>query len=252
MKSAVVFFLFALFTLHICNAQIVNVESLRRVSDSAKWSGSGSLDIGLIKNTNSIFRVTNRIRVQYNSHENVYLFINDINLQKIEDNSFVNRGISHLRYNRKLLERTKLEAFAQGQYDAVSGIKFRGLLGLGPRFKLSHNENFRYYIGTLLMYEYEEATDPTTPLLRDFRGSTYFSCSLYPLKHLSIVSTTYYQPLLKQFSDFRISNETSIAFRILENLAFKTSFIYNFDAVPIVNIPKVQYELTNGLIYSFD
>ena len=145
----------------------------------------------------------------------------------------------------------KLEVFIQSQYDAVSDIKFRGLLGLGPRFKLSQNEKCRYDIGTLLMFEHEEANDPSTQILRDFRGSTYFSCSLYPLENLSIVSTTYYQPLLKQFSDFRISNETSIAFRILDNLAFKTSFIYNFDANPILNIPKTQYELTNGIIYSF-
>jgi putative salt-induced outer membrane protein YdiY len=126
------------------------------------------------------------------------------------------------------------------------------LIGLGPRFKLSQNKNFRYYLGTLLMYEHEEVNDPLTKILRDFRGSTYFSCSLYTIENLSIVSTTYYQPLLKQFSDFRISNETSIAFRILNNLAFKTTFIYNFDAEPIVNIPRTQYELTNGLIYSFD
>lgn len=236
----------------ICNSQIVNVESLRRASDSSKWTGSTALDLGLIKNTNSIFRITNRIRVQYNTENNLFLFINDINLQKIETSSFVNRGIQHLRYNRKLKKRINLEAFAQSQYDAISDIKFRGLLGIGPRFKLSKNKKFRYYLGTLLMYEHEEASESAIDILKDVRGSTYFSCSLYPLENLSIVSTTYYQPLLKQFSDFRISNETSIAFRILENLAFKTTFIYNFDTNPIVNIPKTQYELTNGLIYSFD
>ena len=252
MKSFCIFLLLALTMFHTSYAQIINVESLRRVSDSSKWSGSGSLDIGLIKNTNSIFRVTNRIRLQYNSHNNVYLFINDLNIQQIESNSFVNRGTQHLRYNRKLGERIKFEAFAQSQYDAISEIKFRGLLGIGPRFKLSKNNKFRYYLGTLLMYEHEEAVENTIDILRDFRGSIYFSCSLLPLENLSIVSTTYYQPLLSQFSDFRISNETSIAFRIVKNLAFKTTFIYNFDTDPIVNIPKTQYELTNGLIYSFD
>ncbi|WP_296386696.1 DUF481 domain-containing protein [Winogradskyella sp.] len=252
MRSVFLFLLIVFTTFSICNAQIVNVESLRRVSDSAKWSGSASLDLGLIKNTNSIFRITNRIRLQYNTGNNLYLFINDINLQKIEDNSFVNRGIQHFRYNRKLNKRIKLEAFAQSQYDAVSAIKFRGLLGIGPRFKLSKNENFRYYLGTLLMYEHEEASESSVKILRDFRGSTYFSCSLYPLENVSIVSTTYYQPLLKKFSDFRISNETSLAFKIFKNLAFKSSFTYNFDANPIANIPKTQYELTNGIVYSFD
>ena len=167
MKPIIILLIFASSALHICNAQIVNVESLRRISDSSKWSVSGSLDVGLIKNTSSIFRVNNRIRLQHNSKNNVYLFINDLNLQQIEDNSFVNRGTQHLRYNRKLGERIKFEAFAQSQYDAVSNIKFRGLLGIGPRFKLSKNKNFRYYLRTLIMYKIEEVLDSSIKILRD-------------------------------------------------------------------------------------
>ena len=252
MNKIIFFFLFTTFGLHYAYSQIVNVESLRRISDTSKWSGSTSLDIGLIKNTKSIFRITNKIRIQYNTEKNLYLFINDVKLEKIEANSFINKGIQHLRYNRKLSERLKLEIFTQSQYDAISDIKFRGLLGIGPRFKLSKNNNFRYYLGVLFMYEHEEASNNSTKILNDFRGSTYFSCSLYPTNNLSIVSTTYYQPLLKQFSDFRISNETSLAFMVLKNLAFKTTFTYNFDANPIIGIPKTQYELTNGIVYSFD
>ncbi len=102
------------------------------------------------------------------------------------------------------------------------------------------------------MYEYEEASDNSIAILRDFRGSMYLSFSLYPLENLSIVSTTYYQPLIKQLSDFRVSNETSLALKIFDNLAFKTSFTFNFDTEPIVGIPETQYELTNGIIYTFD
>lgn len=56
-------------------AQIVNVESLRRVSDTSKWSGSASLDIGLIKNTKSIFKISNKIRLQYKTEKNLYLLL---------------------------------------------------------------------------------------------------------------------------------------------------------------------------------
>ena len=252
MIRKILFLFFVTFLVKSAEAQIVNVESLRRVSDTSKWSGSASLDVGLIKNTNSIFRITNRMRLQYNTDKNLYLFINDINLQQIEDNSFVNKGIQHLRYNRKITESIKLEGFAQSQYDAVSDIRFRGLLGVGPRFKLSKNKDFRFYLGTLLMYEYEEASNNSIAILRDFRGSMYLSFSLYPLENLSIVSTTYYQPLIKQLSDFRVSNETSLALKIFDNLAFKTSFTFNFDTEPIVGIPETQYELTNGIIYTFD
>lgn len=252
MKRFIFLFLFTSFGLTCSYGQIVNVESLRRVSDSSKWSGAVGLDIGLIKNTKSIFKVTNKIRLQYNTGKNLYLFINDLKLEQIESSSFVNKGIQHFRYNRKLKERLKLEAFAQSQYDAISDIKFRGLLGVGPRFKLSDSDKFRYYLGTLIMFEHEEASGEAIEILRDFRGSAYFSCSLYPFENISLISTTYYQPLLKQFSDFRISNETSIGIKVLENLQFKTTFTYNFDASPIIGIPKTQYELTNGIVYTFD
>ncbi|WP_179005307.1 DUF481 domain-containing protein [Winogradskyella forsetii] len=252
MKSFILLIIFLITSFKSINAQIVNVESLRRISDTSKWSGAANLDISLIKNTQSIFKITNKIRLQYNTEKNLYLFINDLKLEQIEDNSFVNKGIQHLRYNRKIIERLKLEVFAQSQYDAISDIKFRGLLGIGPRFKLSKSQDYRFYLGTLLMYEHEESSDSNTKILRDVRGSAYFSCSLYPLEHISLVSTTYYQPLLKQFSDFRISNETSLGIKVLKNLLFKTTFTYNFDANPIIGIPKTQYELTNGIVYTFD
>ncbi|MBU2930172.1 DUF481 domain-containing protein [Winogradskyella psychrotolerans] len=192
------------------------------------------------------------MRLQYNTDKNLYLFINDLKLEQIEDNSFVNKGIQHIRYNRKFTERLKLEMFAQSQYDEISEIKFRRLLGIGPRFKLSKSNNYRFYLGTLLMFEHEEASSQNVEILRDFRGSIYLSCSLYPLENISIVSTTYYQPLLEQFSDFRIANQTSLGIKVLKNLLFKTVFIYNFDSDPILGIPKTQYELTNGIVYTFD
>ncbi len=252
MKHSIIILFLSLIGFNKIHSQIVNVESLRRVSDTSKWSGSASLDIGLIKNTQSIFKITNNLRLQYNTDKNLYLFINDLKLEQIEDNSFVNKGIQHIRYNRKITERLKLEIFAQSQYDAISDIKFRGLVGTGPRFKLSKNDNYRFYLGTLLMFEHEESSVQNIEILRDFRGSVYFSCSLYPLENISLVSTTYYQPLLKQFSDFRISNQTSIGIKVLKNLLFKTSFTYNFDTDPIIGIPKTQYELTNGIVYTFD
>ncbi len=141
-----------------CLSQVINVESLRKPTDSTRWSGSASLDVSLIKNTNDIFRIANKAHVQYSHNAHLWLFVNDLNFQKIEGNSLVNRGTQHLRYNRKILKRLKWEAFAQAQYDAVSQIDFRGLLGTGPRLKLSENDNYRFYLGTLIMYEYEEAS----------------------------------------------------------------------------------------------
>ena len=237
-------------------SQVINVETLRKPSDSAKWTGSVSLDVSLIKNKNTIFRIANKAHLQYNDKTNLWLFVNDLKFEKIEDNSLVNRGTQHLRYNRKITERVKWEAFAQAQYDAISQIDFRGLIGTGPRLKLTKSDNYRFYLGTLIMYEYEKASNADDVIINrtqnDVRGSAYLSFSLYPTKTISIISTSYYQPKLDVFSDYRFSSNTSLLFEIFENLAFKTNFNYFYDAVPVSSsIPKTQFELTNGLVYSF-
>lgn len=234
------------------HSQVINVETLRKVTDSAKWTGSVSLDVGIIKNKNSIFKIANKAHIQYNNKKELWLFVNDLKFEKLEGESFVNKGTQHFRYNRKLSEKIKMEAFLQAQYDAISEIDFRGLAGMGPRFKLYAKENYRFYLGTLVMYEYEKASNVVENRVQeDIRGSAYFSCSLYPTDYLSIISTSYYQPKLKAFKDYRLSTETSVLFKIIETLAFKTTFTYNFDAFPVPTIPKTQYELTNGLLYTF-
>ncbi|MEM5565273.1 DUF481 domain-containing protein [Psychroserpens sp. AS72] len=247
-------FLYLIFLLSATGfSQVVNVETLRKTSDSAKWTGSVSLDVSLIKNKNDIFRIANKAHVQYNDQINLWLFVNDLNFQKIEDNDLINRGTQHLRYNRKISKRVKWEAFVQAQYDAISQIDFRGLVGTGPRFKLSKSDDYRFYLGTLIMYEYEKAADViSNSTQNDVRGSAYLSFSLYPTETISIISTSYYQPKLDAFSDYRFSSNTALLFEIYKNLAFKTNFNFFYDAVPVSSsIPNTQFELTNGLVYSF-
>ncbi|MBO3098460.1 DUF481 domain-containing protein [Gelidibacter pelagius] len=233
-------------------AQVINVETLRKKTDSAKWTGSVSLDASLIKNKNNIFKIATKADLQYNNKKELWLFINDLKFEKAAGESFVNKGTQHLRYNYTITEKIKMEGFAQAQYDAISEIDFRGLIGAGPRFKLSTNDDYRFYLGTLIMYEYEKASEiATNRINKDIRGSAYLSFSLYPTETLGIISTSYFQPRVDKLKDYRLSSTTSVLFKIWEDLAFKTTFIYNFDAYPVVTIPKSQYELTNGLLYTF-
>ena len=243
-----------LFLLLLTNSysQVINVETLRKQTDSAKWTGSVSLDASIIKNKNNIFKIATKADIQYNNKKELWLFVNDLKFEKAAGESFVNKGTQHLRYNYKITETIKMEGFAQAQYDAISEIDFRGLIGLGPRFKLTSHQDYRFYLGTLIMYEYEKASAiEDLRIHNDFRASTYLSFSLYPTEYIGIISTSYYQPRLDALKDFRLSSTTSILFKILENLAFKTTFIYNFDAYPVVTIPNSQYELTNGLLFTF-
>ena len=102
------------------------------------------------------------------------------------------------------------------------------------------------------MYENEKTTESPSITHQDWRNSTYLSFSFYFTDNISFISTTYYQPMLREFSDYRIAHQSALAFKILKNLSFKTAFNFTYDANPVVGIPQKEYELTNGLVYSFN
>lgn len=233
-------------------SQILNAESLRKVTDTSGFSGAASLDFSIKRDVNAYFGLSSSTQVQYKMNNHLVLLKNDIELKNIEGNKFENAGISHLRYNYKFHPRIAWEVFTQAQYNKVSKIDFRGLLGTGPRFKLTTSEKYKFYLGSQIMYEYEELNDGSTPIHRDFRSTSYLSFSLYPTKTLSIVSTTYFQPRLKEFGDYRFSNQSSLLIDLFKNFAFKTTYTFIYDKTPAVGIPNSQYNLSSGIVYSFD
>ncbi len=246
------FFLLVFLAGFTAQSQIINTESLRMVTDTSGWSGSISLHIGFVKNVSELFKVSNKIHVQYKTGKQLILFMNDIGFERADGANFINKGVQHLRYNYKIRPRITWEAFLQNQYNAISKIDYRRLAGTGLRFKLSTHEKYKAYLASLLMYENEKTTETPAIISRDWRNSSYFSFSFYFNKNVSLISTTYYQPKLRQFSDYRVAHQSALSFTIFKNLAFSTAFNFTYDAFPVAGIPKKQYELINGLVYSFD
>ena len=245
-------FLIFLFVSTIATSQILNAESLRKVTDTSGFSGASSFNFALKRNVNDFFTLGSDIHLQYKNKKHLAIFKNDVNFQKIEGEKFENSFISHLRYNYRFHSQVAWEAFSQGQYNKINLINFRALVGTGPRFKVTKSESYKMYIGPLVMFEYEEVDDGITPLQRNVRGSTYFSCSLYPTDHISFVSTTYYQPLFSKISDYRISSQSSLIIGLFTNFAIQLRYTFTYDAFPAVGIPNSQYDFTTGIAYTFD
>lgn len=234
------------------HAQILNAESLRKVTDTSGYSGSAGINFALKRNTNDFLTISSNIHLQYKMGNHLVLFKNDVEFQKIEGEKLENNGISHLRYNYRFHPYIGWEVFVQAQYNKVSLIDFRALAGTGPRFKIGNSEKYKFYLGTLVMYEHEELADGITHIQRDFRGSAYFSFSLYPTETLSFISTTYYQPKISQFGDYRISSQSSLIISVFKNFAFSTNYMFLYDEFPAIGIPNSQYNFTTGVTYYFD
>ena len=233
-------------------SQFVNPESVRSRKDTVGFAGTIGLDIGYTKNTSSIFALGNSIYIQYIHKKHLIFFINNINIKKVNSESIINRGTQHLRYNYKFNNRITGEAFIQSHYNKISKIDKRQLIGAGPRFTLFKENKFELYLGTLVMYEYEKIKEDQFIYNRDFRFSGYASVRWFPAKNTTITSTTFYQPKLSQWSDYRIFSHNSVMFKVIKGLSIGITYIATYDTHPANEIPKYQFKLLNGLIYTFD
>lgn len=239
-----------LLTLH-APAQIVNIESARMQSDTTGWLGGASLSATLADNGSRIFILNADAHVQYKTPKNLWLLLASSNLLKVADQRFLNNAFAHLRYNRKLNNWLRWEAFIQEQNNSVTQIDSRFLLGTGPRFKIASTPIIRFYAATLVMYENErEATTPTVTH-NDIRGSNYISFTITPTPTVEIITTTFYQPLLRQWSDYRLMNQTGIAVKASKHFALSIKGAFLHDSHPAGTAPKTTYTLSSGFDFSF-
>jgi hypothetical protein len=233
------------------DAQIVNVERQRiSSSDTTGWFGDAGVNFTTSKSTKSYLNFGVNTGIQFKSRKSLILVLTDFSLVNAGSEKFVNNGFAHLRLNTKLNPVIRWEAFTQIQYNSLTKVDVRYIAGTGPRFKLTPYENAKFYWGIAYMFEYEEVVDPKVTS-RDHRLSSYLSFTLSPQENVTFASTTYVQPLLKSFSDYRLYNENLLVLAITGNLSLSIKFQVSYDALPPAGVPNVIYTSTNGLTYEF-
>jgi hypothetical protein len=231
-------------------SQIVNIERARMVSDSTGWLGNAGIAVSVNKNKESVFSTDLDVQIQYKSKKSLYLALFNYGFLKGGGKKLIDYTFLHFRYNYKISKLLRWEAFVQIQNNVVSRIKSRYLLGSGPRFKLLSNKTFHLYAASLLMYEQEQEL-VVTKLHQDLRSSNYISFSIFPHPSMEITSTSFFQPLIKKFSDYRILNQVSIKVKSGKHVGIKINWSYLNDKFPAAGIPSVNYTLTTGFDYDF-
>ncbi|MBW6492218.1 MAG: DUF481 domain-containing protein [Lentimicrobium sp.] len=232
------------------DAQVLNIERERIKTDTTGWSGTGKVSFNFISNTKKFTEAGLNFHVQYKTNRSLYLALSDYEIIRSDESDFSNKGIQHFRYNYKLTPILTLEAFTQAQFNKVLNLNFRGLAGAGIRTKLLGNENFRIYSGLAYMFEYEEPRE-IEPVEYNNRFSTYLSATLRFNDILSLVNTAYYQPRIDYFSDYRLSNNLDLIFRVSKRLSYVLKFEYIIDNRPLLSMPRDIYSLKNSLVIDF-
>lgn len=166
---------------------------------------------------------------------------------KSGNNDVLNNGFQHFRYNYELTKVVTVEAFVQYQFNQIREIDRRILVGAGPRFTLIDADSIKVSIGVQMMREWEK----TDSYHYNFRSSNYLSINWQINKHLRFISTTYYQPLVKDFDNYRISHESGLLVPISKKFNIELSYELLYDTDAPEGVSKTMYSLFTGLVYTF-
>ncbi len=230
--------------------QIVNVEKKRNISGKA-FQATFDFSTDIKDLGNKILKLDNDIDLQYKKSASTYIFINSMSYMLVDNQSIINKGYQHLRYNYTVKDSSFLtfEIFGQHQYTEHKLLAKRMLAGGGTRIRIINSKKKLLYFAPLIMYEYEKLTDSLKSQVELMRLDAYLSTNYEINKYLSFNNVTYFQPAFKNFSDYRISSETSLRIKISNHFSFDTSFSVDFDSMPPPEVQNMFYIYANKLTF---
>lgn len=220
-------------------------------SDTVGWKGGMGAAVSLTQNTDKIFQLNLEAQLQYKTSRDrgIWFILGNLGLLKIGSDRFVSDDLLHVRYNKKINDWLRWEVFGQYQNNIITQIDSRTLFGTGPRFKLVSTDKFRLYAASLFMYEREKERTTPTVSHSDVRNSSYLSFTWLPRDNIELISTSYFQPLLKKLSDYRILNQIAFRVKATEHLGLEVKWNYLHDRFPAGNAPRTTYMFATGLRY---
>lgn len=237
------------------SAQVVNIESLRIQSDTIRIAGHFNVSYAFQKNDNKtlhVFKSNLVYQFKTKSFKDIFFVLGNYEFTEANASKLSNAGFIHLRYNRKLNKTLRWEIYHQDQTNRLLALYFRSLTGTGMRLKLAGKKYFKSYLGIAAFYEYEESQEAKVVYKNDFRSSNYWVLSFeLPGNKGEITSTTYYQPMLNNWSDFRLTNQTQLVLSFNKNWSYTCHLNYFFDKVPPTGIRKEAISFDNGIRVNF-
>lgn len=235
------------------SSQIINVENSRMHSDTTGWMGGAGAAFNLTKNVKQVTGIDLTSHLQYKTKDDkgLWLLLGNYNFLKAGIEKLASQGFGHIRYNRKLNAWLRWEIFGQFQNNIVTQIDSRFLVGTGLRIKIVKTKKLRLYSASLLMFENEK--EKTTPVLKhnDLRNSSYITFTYLPLENIELVCTSFFQPLLKKFADYRILNQSALKVKATSRFSLSLKWNYLFDTFPAGDAPKTTYTFATGIDYDF-
>lgn len=206
----------------------IDVEAVRRQATDGfvgKSSLTGSGQSGNTDRTGFNLSTLNMQRFEKTD----LLFLGDLNFSKVSNNEDTNNGRAHIRDTYLPKEPLSYEFFVQTEYDRFRKLKLRTLLGSNLRHRLAVTREQNLYAGYGIFHEWQTWSDGKDH--DGWRGNLYISYAGGLIAAFTGSVTVYYQPALKQLSDYRLRYQSALESTITERLAMKIELAINTETV---------------------
>jgi len=237
-------------------AQIVNTQPLLGKVQADGLNGEVGASLDWRTGNVALLRVIGSALFTYRTGEHTLIWSSKGDYGESGGDPFISQVFSHLRYQARLGEVLTWEVFGQVSSARFKRLRFRGLVGTGPRVALVEGEAGGVSVGVAYMFEHESLNTSDYPASgrtdAHHRLSAYVTGRVSLAEQLSLVHTTYLQPRFDAFADdVRVSSETDLVVSLAKRLAITLGFDLAYDAEPPAGVDSLDTALTVGLSWGF-
>jgi putative salt-induced outer membrane protein YdiY len=229
---------------------IVNVENIRVKEPEEGFSGNLAAGIDLESGNTNRSRIALGARTQWKRGYVLDFIVFNYDYGESAGTTDVNKSFIHGRHVVTMSPRWAWEAYGQVQQDEFRRLNFRGLVGGGLRNTLYRSgDQTAVYLGFGSLFENEELDDNSVD--QTVRGSFYLSIKHEVRKDVNLMSTTYLQPSIERFGNFRASEQAAITVGLTNTLDLKLALDISHDSEPPAGVERTDTKFTTGLAYRF-
>ena len=220
------------------SAQVVNIES-DRGGDKQGLHGSNDFGLSLQRGNVQVFQAQAGLRVDHIKGIHHNLLIGSVSYGEEDGKPFKNEAYSHLRWTAMWLNHIGTEIFTQTQRDEFRLLQIRQLTGTGIRITLFESL-LAFGLGAMSDYEQIEGLNKGR---LDARGTSYIRVGKEWKNKIKGQVIAYYQPLFKNFSDYRILGTGSLEFKLDNIFSVVNEFNYAYDTRPPEEVIKEDLQI---------
>jgi putative salt-induced outer membrane protein YdiY len=234
---------------------IVSMEDIHLGKPPEGFTGAFELSLKLDDGNTQQTAASTGLKLQWTQGINTDFILVNYEYGESDGVRDKNKGFLHLRHIHQAEKQYAWEAFSQASFNEFTKLNLRALLGGGVRLTLGQvSDRQASHLGLGAFYEHEELdTDLSGESAREdaFRANSYLVFKYQFNDHVSMVSSTYFQPNLEDFSDFRAIENISLVSKLTDSLSLTASIDIAHDSDPPPEVEQTDTSLKLGLVVNF-